>query len=172
MLTHEHTPHFGLSGRPGPSPAGTGLIRRVYLSFRYSRDLYRVRKIRRIPRVRVWTAAGLENAQSWQGICRNGEAGVKNVIDGALAATSVTVVCIGQTTAYGRYIDYELERSLDQGNGLVGVHISHLPDEDGTIEDNGPVPLLIKMAGYKIYDYSGPHRLAVQIEEAARLAER
>ena len=172
MLAPHHAPNGGLSAHPGPSPVSTGLIRRVYFSLRYSRDLYRARKIHRIPRVRVCTAAGLEDATLWAQTCRNGDAAVKNVIDGAIATTTVTVVCIGQTTVYGKYVDYEIERSLDQGNGIVGVHIGHLPDANGVIEEKGAVPLLIKMAGYHVYDYTGPRRLAQQIEEAARLAER
>lgn len=101
-----------------------------------------------------------------------GQAAVKQMIDSALANTTVTVVCIGQqSSANDQYVAYEIERSLQHGNGIVGLHVHHLPDRHGRTASRGRASARIAMSGYRVHVYAGPERLAAAIEEARRLAQ-
>jgi hypothetical protein len=142
----------------------------VYFSFDYQRDLDRVNKIREIPGVVVGCSAGFHNAEVWETATRRGDPAVRGLIKDALNNTTVSVVCLGHMTAYRKYLTYELEQSLERGNGILGVKISHLTTKTGETDEEGYVPPLIKIAGYKVYKYSNKRLLAQWIEEAAELA--
>jgi hypothetical protein len=61
--------------------------------------------------------------------------------------------------------------STPRGNGIVGLHVHHLPDRHGRTAERGRASARIAMSGYRVYDYAGPERLAADIEEATRLAQ-
>lgn len=168
-----------LSNHTSPSAFGrrsaTGAIvarrpRRAYFCFHYERDLARVRSLLDAPNVLANAAAGFQSVAFWERLRRRGEAAVHGAIDSALENTTVTVVCLGRWTSNSRFIDYELERSLNRGNGLIGVRINHLRDEKGKVDDPGAAPALFNMTVHSVYDYAGPAELANRIEEAARRA--
>ena len=46
---------------------------------------------------------------------------VKKLIDAGLNGATVTLVCIGNKTAGRKFINYEIQKSIDRGNGIVGV---------------------------------------------------
>ncbi len=102
------------------------MARRVFFSFHYQRDIFRVNQIRSIPNITGCAAAGFQDASLWEDAEKKGEAAIKKLIDDGLNNTSVTVVCIGEKTAGRKYINYEIQQSIDRGNGLVGIQISHL----------------------------------------------
>ena len=95
---------------------------------------------------------------------------MKRMINKALEGTSVTVVFIGAKTAGRKFINYEIQKSLDRGNGLVGIQIHHLKNQDGETDDVGEIPKAIEAAGFKVYKYVDVEKLANRIEEAAKLA--
>ena len=80
----------------------------------------------------------------------------------------MTVVCIGQKTAGRQYINYEIQQSINRGNGIIGIQIHHLKDSNGDIDSAGPDPSLLTSNGYKIYKYVDYEKLANRIEEAAK----
>ena len=90
------------------------------------------------------------------------------MIDKALENTSVTVVCIGEKTAGRKYINYEIQASIDRGNGIVGVRIHHLKDKDGNTDSEGDIPYKLSSNGYKTYKYSDHDKLGDWIEQAAK----
>lgn len=145
-------------------------MRRVYFSFDYERDLERVNKIRNVPKVVAGSSGGFHSTDVWETAQRRGDAAVKGLIRDALNNTSVTVVCLGHMTAYRKFLNFELEESLNRGNGVVAVQIHHISDKQGDRDEEGHVPPLIKIAGYKIYKHSSPRHLAEWIEEAAEIA--
>lgn len=148
----------------------TSKLTRVYFSFDYERDLERVKKVYRLPNVVAGAAAGFHSTQVWQTAARRGENAVHGLVRDALNNTSVTVVCLGHMSAYGKYLTYEIESSLDRGNGLVGIQINHLTDRNGIVDPEGYLPPVIKIAGYKVYKYTNPRDLATWIREAEELA--
>ena len=148
------------------------MVRHVFFSFHYQRDIFRVNQIRNIHNVIGESAAGFRDRSLWERARTQGERAVKNLIDEGLIGTSVTVVCIGAQTANRRYVRYEISRSIDRGNGLLGVRIHHLHDQNNSIDYVGDVPDRLKSLNVPIYRYSSSVELANWIERAARDAGR
>lgn len=146
------------------------MARRVFFSFNYDRDVWRVNQIRSIPNVTGIAAAGFQDSSLWEEARKKSDATIKRMIDKALEYTSVTVVCVGYGTADRKYINYEIEKSLERGNGLLAVQIHHLKNSKGETNFPGRIPSKIVAAGFKAYKYVNKERLAVWIEEAAKLA--
>jgi len=145
-------------------------MRRVCFSFDYERDLARVSKICQLPGIVSGAAAGFKSTHVWETARRRGDAAVKGLINDGLNNTSITVVCIGHMTSHEKYVTYAIERSLERGNGLLGVTVNHLRDENGQYAPEGTVPPLITYSGYRIYKYSNKQDLLTRIEEAAGIA--
>ena len=146
------------------------MARRVFFSFHYQRDIWRVNQIRNIPNVTGCAAAGFQDASIWEEAKRKGDAAIKALINKGLENTSVTAVCVGYKTAGRTYINYEIEQSIARGNGLVAVQIHHLRDKDGNIDPAGAIPAKIESNGYKAYKYVGHETLSKWIEDAAKAA--
>ncbi len=143
------------------------MARRVFFSFHYQRDIWRVNQIRNIPNVIGTSAAGFQDASLWEEAKKEGDEAIKRLINKGLENTTVTVVCIGAKTAGRKYINYEIEKSMERGNGLVGIRIHHLKDQDGDTDEPGEIPYKLKANDYKVYGYVDHERLAKRIEEAA-----
>lgn len=145
-------------------------MRRVYFSFDYERDLHRVGKFRGMPGIIAGAAAGFQSSKVWEKAKVRGDNAVQGLIKDGLNNTTVTVICVGHMSSYRKYVVYEIERSLERGNGLVGITINHLRDDHGVEDPEGTVPPLLTISGYKVYKYKTPRMLARWIEEAAEIA--
>lgn len=146
------------------------MARRVFFSFYYQLDIWRVNQIRSIPNVTGCAAAGFQDASIWEEAEKKGDAAIKDIIDKGLENTSVTVVCVGSKTAGRTYINYEIDQSIARGNGIVAVQIHHLKDKDGNTDPAGAIPSKIEANGYNAYKYVDHDRLGKWIEEAAKAA--
>lgn len=146
------------------------MARRVFFSFHYQRDIWRINQIRSIPNITGCAAAGFQDASLWEEAKKKGDAAIKKLIDEGLYNTSVTVVFIGEKTAGRTYINYEIEQSIKRGNGIIGVRIHHLKDKDGSIDAEGAVPAKLTAHGASIYKYDNHEKLAKWIEAAAKAA--
>jgi len=158
--------------------------RRVFFSFHYERDIWRVNQVRN-----SWvtqgnqTAAGFIDAAEFEQIQRSGESAVTRWIDRQLDGTSVTVVLVGAETANRPYVQYEVEQSLVKRNGVVAIYINGLKDRSGSTDFRGSNPLAnIRFSDgtlvsnvYHAYDWvrdDGYNNLSDWIEEAAQIAGR
>ena len=146
------------------------MARRVFFSFHYQQDVWRVNQIRSIPNITGSAAAGFTDSSLWEEAEKKGDAAIKKLIDDGLANTSVTLVCIGSKTAGRKYIDYEIEQSNRRGNGILGVKIHHLKDKDGKTDPEGTTPSKLTSGGYTTYRYTDHKTLAEWIEKAAKAA--
>lgn len=146
------------------------MARRVFFSFHYQRDVWRVNQIRSIPNVTGSAAAGFHDASLWEEARKKGDAEIKKMIDKGLENTSVTVVFIGAKTAGRKFINYEIEKSIERGNGIVGIQIHHLKNHNGEIDEPGSTPARLLNGGYKVYKYLDSEKLSTRIEEAAKEA--
>jgi hypothetical protein len=63
------------------------------------------------------------------------------------------VVLIGAQTTQRRYVSYEIERSISQGNGLLGIFIHNIKDKSGRREAPGEVPEALRKAGAPVYTW-------------------
>lgn len=146
------------------------MARTVFFSFHYQRDIWRVNQIRSIPNITGHAAAGFKDASLWEEAKKKGDNIIERMIDNALVGTSVTVVLIGAKTAGRKFINYEIRKSLDRGNGIVGFQIHHLKNHSGETDAAGADPKGIEENGFKIYKYVDVEKMANRIEEAAKLA--
>jgi hypothetical protein len=164
------------------------MARRVFFSFHYQNDIWRVSQIRN-----SWVTApdretaGFWDAASWEKVKQGGDAGIKAWIENQLDGTSVTVVLIGSQTAERKYVQHEIIRSHDLGKGLLGVWIHSMKGSDGYASPQGANPFANVFVQnqwgqrtyftqlYPTYDYvgdDGRSSLASWIESAAKAAGR
>lgn len=146
------------------------MARRVFFSFHYQRDIWRVNQIRSIPNITGCSAAGFQDASLWEEARKKGDAAIKKLINEGLQNTTVTVVFIGAKTAGRKYINYEIEQSMGRGNGIVGIQIHHLKDQNGNADSAGETPHKLEVNKHKVYKYVDHEKLANRIEKAAEIA--
>jgi hypothetical protein len=148
------------------------MARFVFFSFHYQRDIVRVNQIRNLPEIVDEAAAGFKDSSLWEEAKRKSDDAVKKLIDAGLNGATVTVVCIGNKTAGRKFINYEIQKSIDRGNGIVGVQIHHLKNFDGETDTAGATPALLTTHKYPIYKYVDHTKLKAWIDAAAKTAGR
>lgn len=130
------------------------MLRKVFFSFHYQEDIFRVNVVRKSGVVMGNSAAGFLDASLWEKTKKKGVKAVKSLIDRGLEGTSVTCVLIGQKTASRKYVTYEIEQSVKKGNGLLGIHINDIKDIKGDTNFwRGDVPAALEKHGAPIYDW-------------------
>lgn len=118
------------------------MARRVFFSFHYGRDVWRVNQVRH-----SWVtsndreAAGFFDAAEQEKIKRATDEKIRKWINEQLHGTSVTVVLIGNETAKRDWVHYEIKKSIERGNGIVGVKIHSLKDKESNTDFSGTSPL-------------------------------
>lgn len=80
------------------------------------------------------------------------------------------MVCIGYKTAGRKFINYEIQKSIDRGNGILGVKIHHLKNFASETDPEGDTPALLTKHGYSVYKYADHAKLKNWIEAAAKAA--
>lgn len=146
------------------------MARRAFFSFHYDRDIWRATIVRNSWLTQEREAAGFFDASLWEEAKKQSDAAIKALIDTALLNTSVTVVLIGAETSGRPYVQYEIDKSIGRGNGLLGVRIHNIKDSQKNTDAWGANPL---PAGYTVYDYvtdNGYANLGSWIETAATAA--
>lgn len=146
------------------------MARRVFFSFHYQRDIWRVNQIRNLDQIVGTAAAGFADASLWEESKKKGDAVIQKMIDDALYNTSVTVVCIGNQTAGRKFINYEISQSIVRGNAIMGLQIHHLMNSKGETDTVGATPAKLTGAGAKIYKYVDHAGLEATIEAVAKAA--
>lgn len=104
------------------------MARRVFFSFHYNNDVYRVMTVRNSGVFRGVEEAGFVDKADFESVKRQGNEAVHRWINKQLEGTSVTVVLIGSETLNRPFVQYEICKSLERGNGLIGVKISSIRD--------------------------------------------
>lgn len=128
-------------------------------------------------------AAGFIDKAAFEQLKRQGDSAVHRWIDEQLEGTSVTVVLIGRETLNRPFVQYEICKSLQRGNAVIGVYIHDIRDMQtlqtslkGNVHtiigyyDNG-VPAYFDEICDGIYDYirqDGYTSLGSWIEMAAK----
>ena len=128
------------------------LVRRVFFSFHYERDIWRANVVRN-----SWVthkdrkAAGFWDASLWEKSKTKGDMALKNLINNGLNNTSVTVVLIGRRTSERKWVNYEIKQSFQKGNGMLGIYIHGIKDREGykDIQGKNPFKELYIERGYK-----------------------
>lgn len=107
------------------------MARNVFFSFAYE-DVknFKVNVVRN-----NWLTKDRENTfvdgSIWENSKTKGDAALKKLIEEGLNSTSVTAILIGQNTANRRWVNYEIVKSFDKGNGIIGIHINRIKGTTG-----------------------------------------
>ena len=113
------------------------MARRVFFSFHYEADNWRTSQVRNIGMV---DGNRPVTDNKWEEIKRGGAKAIQDWIDGQLTGKSCTIVLIGAKTAGRKWIEYEIEKSWNDGKGVLGIYIHNLLDSDGEKSTKGRNP--------------------------------
>jgi hypothetical protein len=80
------------------------VVRRVFFSFHYERDIWRANVVRKSWVTQDRVAAGFWDASLWQKAKKEGDQAIKRMIDNGMKGTSVTTVLIGAKTSGRRWV--------------------------------------------------------------------
>jgi hypothetical protein len=145
------------------------MTRRTFFSFHYEADVWRAANVRNSGVVDATSPAGFTDASIWEEAKGKGDAAVKKLIATALERTSVTVVLIGAKTSTREWVKYEIAESVARGNGLLGIHIDGIRDQNGDLGTRGLVPTSLTVAGASVYVWNRD-RFGDWVEAAAKAA--
>lgn len=146
------------------------MARKVFFSFDFGRDAWRVAKVRNSNVISSLDKTPFYDKAQWEAIKAKGDDAIKAWIDSQLSGTSVTVVLIGHKTSTRRWVKYEIAESIRLGKGLMGVNINKIKDQNQATDEPGANPL---PAGYKVHNWNsdnGAENLGIWIEAAAKAA--
>ena len=148
-------------------------MRRVFFSFEYEHDVWRVNNVRNSWVTQGIEEAGFVDAAEFEEIKKGGDAAIQRWIDDQLDGTSVTAVLVGSQTCSSRWVKYEIKQSKQLGKGLLGIDISGIKDEHGnTTYCCGRLP---SSPFYSFYSWTrdyGRYNIGNWIEKAAKDAGR
>lgn len=158
------------------------MARRVFFSFHYDEDVNRSMIVRNSWVTQGKEAAGFIDKAEFEKIKRNGENAVCKWIDKQLEGTSITIVLIGKETLNRPFVQYEIIKSIERGNAIIGIHIHNLRDmitQRTTVKGNphtiigyynDGTPAYFDYICDDLYDYledNGYYNLGSWIEKAA-----
>lgn len=105
------------------------MARRVFFSFHYQRDIFRVNQVRNSGITKAgFDESGFIDHADWEKLERQGDDAIRRWIDRQMSGASVTVVLIGAETAGRDWVKYEIRESHNQGKGMLGIYIHQLVD--------------------------------------------
>jgi len=111
--------------------------RRVFYSFHYKADNWRASQVRQIGALEGNVPA---SDNDWEQVKKGGDEAIKRWINVQLSGRTCTIVLIGEDTAGRKWINYEIEKSWNDGKGVLGVYIHNLKDKDQHQANKGRNP--------------------------------
>jgi hypothetical protein len=163
------------------------MARKTFFSFHYDRDIWRVNQVRNAwvtyPSIQAAGYIDAADFEQW----KRGDAAIEKWIDNQLDGTSVTCVLIGAQTYTRRWVKYEIQSSIDKGNGFLGIYLNNvkIPGQPADIRGHNPLDDFTYSATngrdyplssyYFTYDWeidNGYANIGRWIEEAATKAGR
>ena len=162
-------------------------MRRVFFSFHYQNDNWRVQQVMNSQVVgSSYDRNPFLTAQEWEKVKREGDDSIKRWIKEQMRGASVLCVLIGSKTASRRWVQFEMEHAQSEKMGLLGVFIHQIKDSNGDTSSKGLNPfetvlgfrpnsgeISYPCASY--YDWEsgdGRKNIGTWIEKAARQAGR
>lgn len=113
------------------------MARKVFYSFYYKEDNWRASQVRNMG---VIEGNQPVSDNDWEQVKKGGDEAIKKWINDQLNGRSCTIVLIGTNTAGRKWIEYEIEKSWNDGKGLLGIYIHKLKDKNGNQSFKGRNP--------------------------------
>src|SRR5438105_4690502 len=106
-------------------------MRRVFFSFHYEDVItFRANVVRKHDVTKEVGEAGFFDTSLWEATKLQGKPALKRLINSGLEQTSVTCVLIGTETWKRPWVRYEILKSYERGNALLGIHINSINDRN------------------------------------------
>lgn len=119
------------------------MTKRVFFSFHYDDVVsFRANVVRKHDLTKETGTAGFIDASIWEDAELHGSEAVKRLIHRELDNTTVTCALIGSQTWARRWVRYEILKSYDRGNALLGVHINGITDKNQQTFPQGTNPFV------------------------------
>lgn len=139
--------------------------RKVFYSFHYAPDCWRVSQIRNIGAIEDNKPA---SDNDWEEVKKGGDVAIQRWIGNQLNGRSCTVVLIGKETAGRKWIEYEIKKSWNEGKGVVGIYIHNLKNKDGLQTNKGKNPFeAFILKGQKLSEivksYDPPYTISTNV---------
>jgi len=136
------------------------MARRVFYSFHYKPDNWRVSQVRNIGAIEDNKPA---SDNDWETVTKGGDKAIEKWINDQMYGRSCVVVLIGSETAGRKWINYEIAKAWNDKKGVLGIHIHKLKNTAGETSNKGSNPFdHIKLDGetklssiVKVYDPPG-----------------
>jgi len=106
------------------------MARRVFFSFHYQDVIDFRANVVRNHNVTKDDNAGFFDASIWEKAKKEGDLALKRLINGGLNNTSLTAVLIGTHTYARPWVRYEILKSVERGNKIIGIHVNSIPGKD------------------------------------------
>ena len=113
------------------------MARRAFYTFHYQPDNWRASQVRNMG---VIDGDAPVSDNDWETITRGGDNAIQKWIDNQLQGKSCTIVLIGANTAGRKWIKYEIEKSWNDGKGLLGIFIHNLKNREQMQSGKGRNP--------------------------------
>lgn len=99
------------------------MAKRIFYSFHYNNDVFRVQQIRNIGALEENKPVSVNE---WETIKKGGTRAIENWIDETMKYRSCVIVLVGSETANRPWVKYEIEKAWKDGKGLFGIYIHNL----------------------------------------------
>lgn len=113
------------------------MARRVFYSFHYLPDNWRVSQVRNIGAVEGNKPA---SDNDWETVKKGGDKAIEKWIADQMYGRSCAVILIGTNTANRKWINHEIVKAWDDGKGVLGVNIHNLKNSEGKTSSKGANP--------------------------------
>lgn len=109
-------------------------MKKVFFSFHYELDNWRVNQIRNMG---VVEGQKICDSNDWEKIKREGEKNIKNWIDKQMKQCECVIVLIGEQTHTRKWVKHEVDRAKELGIPIFGIFIHRLKDSKGKTSKKG-----------------------------------
>ncbi|HTA83463.1 MAG TPA: TIR domain-containing protein [Bacteroidia bacterium] len=97
--------------------------RKIFYSFHYDHDVFRVQQIRNIGTLEENEPV---KANAWEDIKKGGDKAIENWINDTMKDRNCAVILVGEKTAERPWVRYEIKKAWADGKGVLGIHIHNL----------------------------------------------
>lgn len=113
------------------------MTRKVFYSFHYVPDNWRVSQVRNIGAIEDNKPA---KDNDWETVTKGGDKAIEKWIADQMNGRSCAVILIGTGTANRKWINHEIIKAWNDSKGVVGVHIHNLKNSEGKTSAKGANP--------------------------------
>jgi MTH538 TIR-like domain (DUF1863) len=107
------------------------MAKRVYFAFHYQDVIdFRANVVRKHNFLGGVESAGYYDHSIWEEARNTSPLALKRLINAELENTSVTAILIGTGTWARRWVRYEIMKSIERGNRVIGIHINSIAGKD------------------------------------------